>query len=143
MSVTANQIVRKKGENTRQHYGALAAKHFYQDTLVFVNRTSGSGEGYATDVINSGANNFAGIAEEEVDNSSGSSGDKNVVVWNNGRFLLTGSGFGQHLVGEAAYASDNFTVTASSTNTTRIGTFKQYVSSTQMWVEIETEAPAA
>lgn len=139
MAVTANQVISSKGEDDEQEFPVLAAKHLYQGTLAFLNRTSGSGEGYLTDVINSGGNNFAGIVKSEVDNSAGSSGDLKASVYRTGRYLLTGSGFGQHHVGEKIYASDNYTVTASSSSNTLIGVCVGYVSATKIWVEIDTQ----
>ncbi len=54
-----------------------------------------------------------------------------------GQFLLTGSGFAITDKGANVYASDNFTITKTSTNNVLVGTIADYVSSTQVWVEID------
>src|ERR1051326_1078866 len=95
----------------------LASTHIYQGTLVFAN----SG-GYADDDTATGTNDFLGIANEEVDNSSGSNGDKNVELITDGAITLVGSGFTQADVGKDAFATDNYTlVVADSASAVRIG----------------------
>lgn len=80
---------------------------------------------------------FAGIAEGEADNSSGSAGDKYVNVKTNGVFLLTGSSFAQSDLGTLVYASDDATITKTdSGNLQPVGRIVRYVSSTQVWVSI-------
>jgi len=118
----------------------LAARRLYQATICFVNRTSGAGEGYATDLDNAGANTFAGIVREEVNNSAGASGDfPDVEVYTEGDFVLQGTGFLQGHVGDAAYASDNYTVTPTAAGSVLIGRFVEYISATRMRVKIEVQ----
>lgn len=130
MAVTANQQVTKSNA-TRSKVPVASAKTIYRGTLVF------GASGLATNVIASGANPFLGIAVDAADNSAGSAGDISVETDNCGRYLLTGSGFSQANVGARAYASDNYTVTATAEDTTYIGVFDEYVSSTKMWVAID------
>ena len=85
---------------------------------------------------------FAGIAEETVDNSGGSAGDKSCKVKRKGRFLLTGSGFAQTDLGVTVYASADDTITKTAGTNPPIGIIDGYVSSTQVWVQID-PAPAA
>jgi hypothetical protein len=133
MSVTANQNV-TRGDCERLSGPIAASTRLYKDTLVFVSAT-----GYLDDDTASGANSFAGVSVDDYDNSSGSAGDISGEVRSEGRFLLTGSGFTQASVGDDVFASDNFTITTVSTaSTVRIGKITDYVSSTQVWVEIET-----
>jgi predicted RecA/RadA family phage recombinase len=114
-----------------------AAIHIYQGTMVFFERTSGSSEGYGTDTDDGGANNFAGIAVDECDNSAGAAGAKSVEVFTEGTFELKGTGFSQAIVGDLAYAGDNYTVTATSGGMSKIGRFVEYVSTTKMGVKID------
>lgn len=132
MSVAANQLIKGQYPSHRGNFPVAASKHIYQGVLAFL------ASGYLTDVIASGANNFAGIVVREVDNSAGSNGDLRAEVYTDGVFYLTGSGFTQASVGSLAYASDNYTVTATSTNNTKIGRIAEYVSSTIVGVKLDT-----
>lgn len=81
---------------------------------------------------------FAGVAYEQVDNSGGSAGDKVCKVMKEGLFLLTGSGFSQASVGDLVYASDDQTISdTQATNEQQIGRIEEFVSSTQVWVDIK------
>lgn len=133
MAVTADQLIVSQEAHhlDLQHTPVAAAKTIYKGTLVFL------ASGYATDVTNSGANKFAGIADQHVDNSAGSAGDLNVETWRSGRFELTGSSFTQATVGVPIYASDNYTVTATSTSNTLIGRCVEFVSATKIVVDIK------
>ena len=137
MAVTANQLIKKQGTCDRSSGPVAASTHLYQGTLAFFERTSGAGEGYLTGDDDGGANDFAGIVIGEVDNSSGDAGDKNAEMYVSGTFELQGTGFTQATAGDLAYASDNFTVTASASSTTKIGAFVEYVSTTKMMVKID------
>jgi hypothetical protein len=134
MSVSANQLIKRQA-GCRLAYLVEEATRLYQGTLVFLNAA-----GYADDDTASGVNRFGGIAIGEVDNSSGADGDLSVECWGEGVFELTGTGFTQASVGRAAYASDNYTVTAApSAAGVRIGTIVEYVSSTKVRVEIDVD----
>jgi predicted RecA/RadA family phage recombinase len=141
MSVAANQLIQAQNPGSRVKAPVAASEHIYQGTLCFWERTSGAGEGYLCDDDDGGANNFAGVAVAEVDNEGGDAGDKNAELFTSGAFVFEGTGFTQAIVGDKAYASDNFTVTGSSSSTTYIGTFKEFISSTKMRVEIDTQLP--
>lgn len=132
MAVTANQVVYNQGAGGRTQ-GKAAAVNLYQNTLAFYDASTG----YVTNDDNAGANAFAGIVYEQVDNSGGSAGDKVVELWTEGVFRLTGTSFTQATAGDLIYASDNFTITASSSSTSRIGRAVNYVSSTQVDVMID------
>ena len=137
MSVTANQIIKAQRAGALQKAPVAASTQLYQGTIAFTERTSGAGEGYATDDDDGGVNDFAGIVAQEADNSSGSAGDVDAEVFQEGAFELQGTGFEQQDNGELAYATDNFTVTNSSSSATLIGKFVEYVSSTRMMVKID------
>lgn len=135
MAVTANQVISRQ-ESMRSSRPVYELIHIYEGTLVFVNSS-----GYATDVVNSGANPFAGIAIKEADNSAGASGAVNVELWEDGAFVMVGSGFTQGTVGLDIYASDNFTVTTTATSTSYVGRCIGYISSTKILVQIRRNAP--
>ena len=132
MAVTANQLI-KMQEGRKLSHPVAASTALYQGTLCFV------ASGYADDDTNSGANKFAGIVIDEQDNSSGSAGNLNVETWAEGVFTLTGSGFSQGTVGSDIYATDNYTVTTSSSSAAYIGRCVGYVSSTEILVKISVQ----
>ena len=132
MAVSANQVI------TMSDVGALTQGkasnvNLYQNTLAFWDASTG----YVTNDDNAGANAFAGIVYQQVDNSGGSAGDKPVELHSKGVFRLTGSSFTQATAGDLIYATDNFVITATSTNASRIGRAVNYVSATQMDVMID------
>jgi len=86
---------------------------------------------------------FAGIAEETVDNSAGSAGDLVCRYKKEGIYLLTGAGLAQSDVGEQVYASDDQTITKTSTNNAAVGKIVEYVSATQVWVKLDRNPAAA
>jgi len=136
MSVAANQTTPLSNE-TRNGLPVAASTRIYERTLVFLNAS-----GYADDDTATGVNPFAGISVAEVDNSGGSNGTLNCELYTEGKALLTGSGFTQASVGLDAFASDNYTVSQTpAAGSVRIGTITGYVSSTKVWVQIETDAP--
>ena len=132
MAVTANQLI-KVQEGYRRAYPVEASTHIYQGTLVFINATGNADDDTAT-----GVNAFAGIAVDEVDNSSGGAGDKWVEVYTEGDFELTGTGFALTDNGMPVYADDNYALVLSLGSTSvRIGTIVRNVSSTKAIVAIK------
>lgn len=137
MAVSAAQKITKSENSHRQSYPVEASTTIYGGTLVILD------DGYAQDVI-AGQTGFAGIAVETVDNSAGANGDLNVEVYDDGKFLLTGSGLTQAMVGEPCYCTDNYTITnaAGAGANPLIGTFVELVSSTKAWVRLNPHASA-
>lgn len=132
MAVTANQVVVMSDAGSKIE-GKAAAVNLYQNTLAFWDASTG----YVTNDDNAGANAFAGIVYQQCDNSAGSAGDKPVELYTEGVFRLTGSSFTQATAGDLIYATDNFVITATSTNASRIGRAVNYVSATQVDVMID------
>jgi len=130
MAVTTAQVVRSRGGERGNHPMKTGAK-CPEGSLAFLNA------GYAEAGIDTGSNKFAGIVVTSADNTDGSYGDLRVEVKRRGQFLLTGSGFAITDKGANVYASDNFTITKTSPNNVLVGTIADYVSSTQVWVEID------
>ena len=132
MAVTANQLIAARNPGGLISAPVAASTRLYQGTMSFAVAASG----YADDDTATGANAFLGIVKDDTDNSSGSAGDKTAELYTDGIFELAGSGFTQALVGDKIYASDNFTVTATSTNNTMIGRCVEFVSATKLRVQI-------
>lgn len=130
MAVTAAQTPRTKSGDCSDH-PVLASAVMYGGTLGFLEG------GYANSDTDTGNNKFAGIVRDTVDNSSGGNGAKSCEFKRKGLFLLTGSGFAIGDVGVAVYASDNFTITKTSTNNVQIGKIAKFVSATEVWVDID------
>jgi len=133
-AVTAAQSTQKTQHVFEGAVPMAAATTIYGGTLVFINAA-----GYATGTYGAGFL-FAGVAKRDYVNS-GSAGALKCEVYEGGKFLLTGSGFTQAMVGRRAYATDNYTVTGSPAGAVYIGTFESYVSATQIWVQIDVSAP--
>ena len=134
MAVTAEQLMKIQGPR-HTGYGPVAASTIlYGGTMVFVDASTG----YLTGDDDGGSNAFAGIAKRTYDNSSGSAGDVDAELWTECDIELTGSSFTQATNGVDIYATDNYTVTASSTSSTYIGRCVAFVSSTKIIVRLET-----
>lgn len=71
------------------------------------------------------SNTFEGFALEEVDNSSGSAGDKNIRVLSWGIIELTVSSIDESNLGDGVYASDDDTFTTTSSGNLQIGKIYQ------------------
>jgi hypothetical protein len=134
MSVTINQIPCMQG--TLDGNGPVAAStHIYYNTLVFWALATG----LIDDDTGLGANAFAGISKQEVDNSNGAASALTCEFYREGIHKLAGTGFTQASVGLAVYAVDNFTVTTdgATAGAVRIGVCTSLVSATAIMVEID------
>lgn len=132
MATAVNQLVVARDAGKRRPIRLANAAHIYQGTLVFA-----AADGFATETEGGGP--FLGVAVGEYDNSSGVDGDVNGEVYTEGSFELPFSAgdASQAIVGDAAYAVDNFDVDDASTNNTRIGNFSRFISASKVEVEIE------
>lgn len=117
----------------------MAVDIIYRGAMV-MNNTAG----FLAPAATGAGNVFAGISEEEVDNSLGSAGDKSAKHKVEGSYLLTGSGFAQTDVGQSVYATDDQTISTTVGNNPIVGQIVQFVSATQVFVKLERNpAPAA
>jgi len=131
MAVTANQLI-TRSDGCKIGVPVAASTTIYQGTLTFIDSS-----GYLADDTASGANDFAGVAVEKKDNSSGSNGDLTCDVWADGVFELVGSGFTQADVGKDCYAADNYTINLTdAASSVKIGKVVGYVSSTNLQVKL-------
>lgn len=74
---------------------------------------------------------FAGICNKKADNASGAQGDVLVEVWRTGDVIMPVTGVtGLSDIGSLVYASDDDTLTLTSTSNTKIGKVVDYVSGT-------------
>lgn len=134
MAKTANQTMTRR-DCGRRPISAAAATVLYGGCAAFLNAA-----GNAINTIGAGASVFAGIVQESgIDNSAGAAGDKSGWCYAEGVFLLTGSGFAQTDVGQRVYWTDNYTLTLTAAGNVLAGTIEEVESSTQVWVDIETD----
>ncbi|WP_437225009.1 hypothetical protein SH661x_000419 [Planctomicrobium sp. SH661] len=131
MAATANATIKSRAAE-RADYPIAATTHIYQSQLTFLDSS-----GNLSGSVNSGLNQFAGVAVEEVDNSGGQAGDERAAVYQSGAFLLTGSGFAAGDVGKSVFATDSNTISLAAAGRPRVGTIVEYVSATLVWVKLE------
>ncbi len=111
----------------------VGAAKIYKGTLVSVRVADGyaypARSGTATDI-------FMGEAVETVDNSAGSGGEKNIKVRRRGSIVVVCSGFAQTDLGAIVYASDDQTVTKTSTNNQKVGKVSEFISATSVRIDL-------
>jgi len=90
--------------------------------------------GYGAPAANTASYIFAGICEEQCDNSGGSAGDKNVKVRRDQAGLWASSGLAQSDEGQDVWFTDDQTVSRTSGNC-YAGKIIEVVSATQCWVD--------
>lgn len=135
MAVTADQYIKKDKTEHRVAGRIAASKTIYAGTLAFI------ASGYVTDVINSGANPFFGVPVDKYDNANGANGDITGEFRSKGQFVFAGqSGFAQSDVQKKVYASDNYTLTTTSSSNSYVGTIVEFISATEIKVEIDCQA---
>ena len=134
---TADRKITKRGP-----FGGLSNGPVKAATIIPHGRPvfTDSATGTVTNTSNAGANKFAGIAHERIDNSAGADGDRDAEYWIRDRFELDGSGFTQADVGKKVYAVDNDVVTLTSTGASLVGTITEFLSATIVEVDIDTQA---
>jgi len=109
---------------------AVASDIVYEGAMVGDN-----GAGYGRPLV--AGDKFVGHNIEQVDNSSGSAGDKNIKHYT-GKYRLVVSLVGLITdVGQPVYASDDATYTFVATGNSYVGKISRYVSATKMEVEFD------
>lgn len=120
MAATEDLIHRISGRMGRVPGLAAASVVLYGGTLGFY------ASGYVTNVTATGANAFAGVIVDRVDNASGAAGDLPVELYHGDMSIwLNTSVITQAHVGLPAYAVDNDTVSNVATNNVKIGTIRE------------------
>jgi len=98
--------------------------------------------GYATNGADTANFLFAGVSYEQVDNSAGSAGDKEIRVEKTGEhtFAYNGGDAAQAVVGKEVYIVDNQTVDDDAlavTNDIKCGVIAEVLSGTQVRIRID------
>lgn len=110
-----------------------ASTTIYLGSIVNVNSS-----GFAVAGANDTSHECVGVAKEFVDNSSGSNGDKTVLVEFGQVERFASSGIAQADVGKSAYVLDSGTVAddAAASKNVHIGTIVRYISSSACEVHV-------
>jgi len=95
-------------------------------------------DGYAAPAADTSGYRFLGVALEQVDNSAGADGAKNVRVRRTGVFEFDAASITQAMVGDPMYAVDDqtFDDAAGPTNDIKVGILVKYGSATKGWIDI-------
>lgn len=107
----------------------------YGGALVMFNAT-----GYVVPGADTASQIFAGVANKQVDNSSGSSGDLDVEFYREGLFMVTlDTAITRANVGDQVYLVDDQTVdlVANVTNNIYCGVIAEYIDTTHAWIDIQ------
>lgn len=114
-------------------YPVAAAVKIYAGSLVCVNAG-----GLAAPAADTSGYRLAGVALEQVDNSTGADGAKSVRVRRHGIFEFDAASITQAMVGDPMYAVDDHTFddAAGPTNDIKMGILVKYESATKGWIDI-------
>jgi hypothetical protein len=123
----------KRSEGRLKSYPVAASTTIYKGTLVGLDSS-----GYLLSLAHGTSGlTFAGVAEEKIDNSTGSNGDKSCRVRKDGEFefVYNGGDAAQANVGDEVYALDDQTVDedpATVTNQYKVGEVVECESATKL-----------
>lgn len=109
MTITANRELNRYVDQELRSFGVAASEHIYKGALVGVDRSTG----FVRNLVV--GDSFAGVAYEEMDNSTGSDGDLSVRLYTQGDFILTVNAATQAMVGQTVYATGNDATTVAPT----------------------------
>jgi hypothetical protein len=114
-------------------YPVAASTKIYAGSLVCVNA-----DGFAVPAADTSGYVFVGVALEQVDNSAGANGAKNLRVRRQGVFEFDAASITQAMVGDPMYAVDDHTFddAAGPTNDIKVGLLVKYASATKGWIDI-------
>lgn len=118
-------------EGVELEYDVAASTKIYGGSLACLNAT-----GYAVPGADTASFKFAGVAQEQKDNTGGADGDKKITVRRTGVHRFAGSGFAITDIGEQVYVSDDQTVAKTTTNSIACGKIAEFISTTEVGVDI-------
>lgn len=130
MTATTESIETPRRDGNLVAHGVAASTKVLEGTLVKLT------SGYAESMTKAASLVFAGVAYEEIDNTSGSAGDKVVRVERTGIFEFAMSGAAITDIGSEVYALDNQTVTKTGTDATRVGKIVAFENAGKVFVDI-------
>lgn len=136
-AATQDIITERRQVHLRVQAGAPAAasQKYYQGTFAGLNASSGAVRPLVA------GDRFLGLVPEQVDNSSGSAGDKQLRL--EGGIEIKRAVTGASAVGDrgkAVYATDDNVLTLSSAGNSLVGVVSEWLTGTTCWVHIYTQA---
>jgi hypothetical protein len=131
MALSASRELDRYVDQELRTFKVAASTTIYKGSLVSV-----QADGYAAPLT--AAELFVGVAYEEIDNSAGADGDKSVRVYTVGDFNHALSGAAIANVGDEVYASDDGTLTFTSTSNTYVGVCIDVPSSGNIILRLDT-----
>lgn len=130
-ALTKNRLTAYKDGIEVGHQVAASTK-IYAGSLVCLNAS-----GYAVPGADTASFNYVGVAQEHVDNSTGANGDLTVTVRRKGIHRFAAAGMAITDIGTAVYVSDDQTVAKSTTNSIACGKIAEFISATEVGVDID------
>jgi hypothetical protein len=120
-------------EGIEVEYSVAANTKIYAGSLVCINTA-----GYAVPAADTSGYRFAGVAMEQVDNSTGGNGSLTVNLRRAGVFEFDAVSITQAMVGTDMFATDDHTFddAAGPANDIKVGRLAKYVSATKGWIDI-------
>lgn len=131
-AVAADQLITAREPGGLRQVKVEAGEVLYAGTMCFLDA-----DGYATPTA--GGLRFAGIVRKMVDNTGLADGDLEAEVYTTGTFVIPFSSVAQaDLTPGLAYATDNYTVTATATSNSFVGTVERVYGTSLAEVRIDT-----
>jgi len=133
-AVAADQLITAREPRSLRQVKVEAGEVLYAGTLCFLDA-----DGYATPTA--GGLRFAGVVRKLADNTGGADGDIEAEVYTEGTFVIPFSSVAQaDLTPGLAYATDNYTVTATATSNSFVGIVERVFGTSLAEVRIDTQA---
>lgn len=130
MALTANRDVDHYIDQELRTFQIGAAKHIFKGGFVGL-----SSSGYAQPLT--AGDPFAGIAYEEMDNTSGSAGDLSVRVYTLGDFGVTLTGATVADIGRPVFASADNTLTFTGAANSFVGVVQDFITTNEVILRID------
>ena len=131
MTLSSDVNVKRYLDQQLRTLAVKAATTIYRGGLVGLDRASG----YVRPL--QAGDQFQGLAYEQCDNSSGSNGDREVILFTQGDFESSLSGASKTDIGRPVFASDDNTLTLSGGNASYIGQIIDVPANGQIIVRID------
>lgn len=130
MTATTVSIDTPRREGIVMDYGVSALSTVLKGTLVQL------ADGYAESMTKAASLKFAGVAYEQIQNSTATDGAVRVKVYREGifEFILTSAAVTD--IGTEVYALDNQTVTKTSTDATKVGKIVAVENTNKAFIDI-------
>lgn len=133
-ALAANRELDHYVDQVLREYPVEASEHIFKNGFVALSASGHAQALTAGDV-------FLGIAYEEADNSAGADGDKKVRVYQQGDFEHTLASVARTDISAAVYATDDGTLTLTSTDNSYVGRVVDVVATDTIILRIEVFNP--